>query len=342
MLWVMIFALLSFALSACESRSASAAYPAWRSATPARAAADIPRTGTATPTRTSLAARTITAETTAAKTPTRTAPATASPGATATAEAPAGTIYHPPGNVTVPILLYHNVSNRGSTNYVARPADFRAQMKYLHDSGYETITISELSGVIREGGYLPEKPVVITFDDGYLGVHENAFPILEEFGFNAVVYIIAGTIDSDKSYGYLQKTHIDDLVAAGWEIGSHSISHSSLKTTTLGLRSEIEKSKVELEEKLGVEIRSFSYPYNITNDWIKSRVEAYGYDSAVGVNVFVIHKPERLYFLSRREVARTTTMREFQALLVPGQYELNLEKALEADSDGLQTPLPGR
>jgi peptidoglycan/xylan/chitin deacetylase (PgdA/CDA1 family) len=242
-----------------------------------------------------------------------------------TPTAPPGSVYYPPGRINVPILLYHNVSNRGSTRYIVRTAQFRAQMKALHTEGYQTITISQLADVIRSGGYLPEKPVVITFDDGYLSVHQNAFPILEEFGFQAVVYIISGTVATDKSYGYMQKAEVDDLVAAGWEIGSHSISHSSLKATPLGLRSEIEKSKQELEEKLDVEIRSFSYPYNITNDSIKGLVETYGYESAVGVDLFVIHSPDRLYFLSRREVYSSTTIKEFNGLLIPGKYETATE-----------------
>jgi peptidoglycan/xylan/chitin deacetylase (PgdA/CDA1 family) len=330
MWWLAILIMAGLIISGCESRSAFAAPNLEISRTPTRAATMA------------LAAQTSTTAPTKTATPMPTITATARPSITSSATIPAGYRYHPPGSVSVPILLYHNVSNRGSTNYVIRPANFHAQMKFLFDAGYQTVTVSQLASVIRDGGYLPENAVVITFDDGYLGVHENAFPILEAFGFNAVVYIISGTVATDRSYGYLQKEQVDELVAAGWEIGSHSISHSSLKTTALGLRNEIEKSKAELEEKLGIEIRSFSYPYNITNDWIKSRVEEYGYNSAVGVDSFVIHKPERLYFLSRREVFRITTMREFQALLVPSKYELNLENELMSDAETLLTPGPAR
>jgi peptidoglycan/xylan/chitin deacetylase (PgdA/CDA1 family) len=211
--------------------------------------------------------------------------------------------------------MYHNVSDKGSTPYVLRVTDFRAQMQYLSEAGYETVTVSELASVIRNGGYLPPKPVVITFDDGFLGVYQNALPVLEEYGFRGVVYLISGTVGTDLSYGYLQEEEILALAERGWEIGSHSISHSNLKTTSLGLRNEVEGSREYLEERLDLPIRSFAYPYNVANAWIRQRVEEYGYDSAVGVDIFNSHPPERLFFLSRRAVLRGTSAREFRALL---------------------------
>jgi peptidoglycan/xylan/chitin deacetylase (PgdA/CDA1 family) len=318
---ILIMLLAGISLASCQARRAGAAFPPEAHLLPTREAAS-----TRAP---SLTAEVTLKQPAAAASPART-PSPVSATYTPTPQIPEGYIYHPPGQVVVPILLYHNISDRGSTRYIVRPAQFRAQMKHLRGAGYQSITISHLAGVIRTGGYLPEKPVVITFDDGYLGVHQNALPILEEYGFQAVVYIISGTVATDRSYGYLQKAEIDDLDAAGWEIGSHSISHSSLKNTKLGLRSEIEQSKLDLEEKLGVEIRPFSYPYNIANESIRQQVEAYEYESAVGVDLFVTHSPERLYFLSRREVFRTTTMKEFGQLLVPGAYEVTPAPTLTA------------
>lgn len=259
-------------------------------------------------------------------TPTLTTEATGSPSSTAavtvTATIPAnpttpeGYVYHPAGPVYAPILMYHRVTDQApALRYAVTVDNFRAQMQRLADAGYQTITVSELTNVIREGGTLPAKPVVITFDDGFLDVYENAFPIMQELGFTATMYIITGTLGTDKAYGYVQEEELRALANAGWEIGSHSISHSDLKTTHLGMRNEAEKSKQELEEKLGLPIRSFAYPYASANDWIEEQMAKYGYDSAMGVGIINRHSPESLYFLSRREVYNNTTLREFDDLL---------------------------
>jgi peptidoglycan/xylan/chitin deacetylase (PgdA/CDA1 family) len=225
------------------------------------------------------------------------------------------------GMAKVPILLYHNIQEKGSSPYIVRPAEFRAQMQALHEAGYQTVTISRLADVLRGGGSLPEKTVVITFDDGYESVYLNAYPILEEFGFQGVVFVIANTLEKDKSYGYLKQSQLRELLRRDWEIGSHSISHHNLKTTPLGLRNEIEGSKQILEEAIGAPVTTFAYPYNISNAWIRERVEEYGYEAAVGVDIFVRQTADRLYFLSRREVQRDTRLTAFLALLEPGAYE---------------------
>ncbi len=231
-------------------------------------------------------------------------------------------VFVPAGRVTVPILLYHHVSNLGDGRYVVRSADFRAQMAYLAQAGYQTISISQLAQTIRTGAYLPRKPIVLTFDDGYADTYQNAFPILEEFGFKGVAYIITRTLEPDQSYGYMQEDELKVLVKAGWEIGSHSISHSDLrKNPKLGLGTEIEQSRKDLESRLGVPVRSFSYPFGSANAWIEDRMADYGYDSAVGLDILVSHTPKRLYYLSRREVSRDLKLKEFRALLTPGSVE---------------------
>jgi peptidoglycan/xylan/chitin deacetylase (PgdA/CDA1 family) len=248
-------------------------------------------------------------------------PASPSPFPTATATptptVPEGMIYQPTGPVAAPILLYHRVSNRApASRYAVRVETFRAQMIILANAGFQTITVSQLADIIRNGGYMPEKTIVITFDDGFLDVYENAFPILQEFGFTATFYVITGTLDSDKSYGYAQKSQLEDLMTAGWEIASHSISHTNLKTAYSGHRNEMENSKFMLEEMLGVPIRSFAYPFAAADQRTRDRAREFGYESAVGVGLGALHTSDDLYFLSRREVYNNTSLNEFQRLLI--------------------------
>lgn len=244
-----------------------------------------------------------------------------SPDRTATGK-PTGTplpgdgIHYDPGSrITVPILLYHHISDDGEDRYIIPIAAFRKQMKYLSENGYQTILISDLAAVIRDGGTLPAKPVVLTFDDGYLDTYENAFPIVKETGFHGVAYVITSTIGTKISYGYMQEDELKALHDAGWEIGSHSISHTDVKTSKLGMRNEIEKSRTDLEELLGFPIRSFSYPFGLANEWIEGQMEKYGYDTAVGLGTLITHSPKSLYYLSRREVERDFSLKDFAGLL---------------------------
>jgi hypothetical protein len=250
---------------------------------------------------------------------------TASP--TPSAPAPTGNPSPDPGRLLVPVLLYHHVSDAGKTRYFVPVAQFKAQMKLLADEGYQSISISQLAGALRDGSDLPEKPVVLTFDDGYEDIYENAFPILSQYHFTGVAYIITGTLGTKLSYGYMQAPELKELAAAGWEIGSHSISHTDLKTSKLGMGTELRQSREDLEALLGVPVHSFSYPFGSATAWVQGQVKNYGYNSAVGLGITVTHTRQQLYYLSRREVYHSLTLKDFQDLLTPGKVE-QMELAL--------------
>ena len=106
-------------------------------------------------------------------------------------------VWTAPGDVITPILLYHHVSDAGNgIRYYVSNADFRAQMQALHDWGYNSITVSELVDVLIHGGELPNRPVVITFDDGNIDVYQNAFPMMHALGFVGTFYIVANRLQS--------------------------------------------------------------------------------------------------------------------------------------------------
>lgn len=105
------------------------------------------------------------------------------------------TVVHEPGIITVPILLYHHISETIDTQYNVHPDRFAEQMKWLYDRGYSTISVGDLAHVIRDGGTLHARPVILTFDDGYRDVYENAYPILQQYGFFATFYIIGETVN---------------------------------------------------------------------------------------------------------------------------------------------------
>lgn len=212
--------------------------------------------------------------------------------------------------VTVPILLYHSIPGSNSTNdrYAVSVEKFEEQMKQLRDWGYTTITIQELVGHVRKGSVLPRRPIVITFDDGYQNVFENAFPIMERYGFSGTVYIVANRLESD---GFMGKKELKELIENGWEVGSHGMTHTELTQNHALVRSEILQSRLDLNKALGIKVFSFAYPFGSLDWYISNKVLDYGYFAAVGVGNLSAHSAGTVYNLSRREVEGDSTLDEF-------------------------------
>lgn len=215
--------------------------------------------------------------------------------------------------VTVPILLYHNITKENSSKnrYVVAEEDFSAQMERLKYWGYSSITIEDLVDHLNKGHPLPHRPVVISFDDGYLEVYENAFPIMERYGFFGTVYIVANRLHSD---GFLQEDELKVLLDNGWEVGSHGMSHTELTQNHELVRDEILQSRLDIEDALGIKIYSFAYPFG-TSDWyVLNKVLDYGYRAAVGVGNISKHSNGTVYNLSRREIQGGFDLDAFAAL----------------------------
>src|SRR5919109_1954588 len=129
-----------------------------------------------------------------------------------------------PGEIIVPILLYHHIgfSLKDENIYYVSPATFDEQMSLLYQWGYQTISLELLVRAIKEGALLPPKPVLLTFDDGSETTYTTALPIMQRYKFTGASYIV---------YNYVGITHhmnieqIRALYSAGWEIGSHALSH---------------------------------------------------------------------------------------------------------------------
>ena len=160
---------------------------------------------TVIPTDTATLPPTLTA--TASLTPTLTLTPSPSPTATTTRVAQG------PGIVNIPILLYHHVQN---TDYYSRyrvpPENFEQQMKLLHDWEYTTITTDMLVQAITKGAALPSRPILITFDDGDVDVFENAFPIMQKYGFTGVFYLVANYVGQPD---YISVAQIKEMTRRG-------------------------------------------------------------------------------------------------------------------------------
>lgn len=257
----------------------------------------------------------VTAAPTAAPTETPTVPPSETPLPSFT---PTLTAYpRGPGEITIPILLYHHIgiSTQGDNVYYVSPDVFDRQMNLLYQWGYRTISVELLAKAIREGAELPTKPILLTFDDGSETVYTTALPIMQKYGFTGTSYIIYNNMWVPR---YMNADQIRALYAAGWEIGSHGLSHTDLPTHPARQESEIVSSRRKLESRLGVPILSFAYPYGTYDKDSLYYVHFAGYIAAMGLGEETLQSDKNLFYLYRRPVQGTDDLISF-ALFLPWQ-----------------------
>jgi peptidoglycan/xylan/chitin deacetylase (PgdA/CDA1 family) len=195
---------------------------------------------------------------------------------------------------------------------IVTPENFEQQMNALKDWGYNAIPISLLVKAITKGTELPLHPVVITFDDGDVSVFKNAFPIMKRFGFVGVVYIVGNRLEAD---GFMHPDQIKKLASRGWEVGSHSMTHTDLTFDHEALRHELADSKRLLEEKVGVHVDSFAYPFATIDPVTAQKAYEIGYTNAVGVGTFYTNDKYVLYYLNRLEIRYDYTLEKIASIL---------------------------
>ena len=254
---------------------------------------------------------TITATIQPTLSPTETLTATTQPSPTPTE----AWIIQGPGDVTVPIILYHRIDySPTDSRYYVTPEKFEEQMKLLHDWGYTSITASMLIQAIHTGTELPPRPFLFTVDDGNMDNYTSMFPIMQKYGFTGTLYIVGNYIGAD---GYMDVDEILEMHEAGWEVGSHSMNHLDLtKLEPDVLRSEIVGSRAFLQEKLGVPILTFAYPFGLRNDSATDYVKFAGYIGAMGASGYTPSQGEwNLFYLQRAEIKGNEDAKTFTRFL---------------------------
>ncbi|MET9829958.1 polysaccharide deacetylase family protein [Streptomyces sp. NPDC006385] len=224
----------------------------------------------------------------------------------------------------VPILMYHAVSsapNDATRDLSVTPEAFAEQMALIGDLGLTPVTTADLAARWRSGGPLPERPVLITFDDGYEGVHRHALPVLAKHRFAATVFVSTGWLKGPHDTGGGLDTMLDwdqvrELAEADVEIGGHSHTHPQLDQLPDGrLRSELILCKEIISDQLGTAPASFAYPYGYSSRRVREAVRETGYAQALAVNNGLARRRQGPYALTRLTVRRTTGVEEFRRMV---------------------------
>lgn len=179
----------------------------------------------------------------------------------------------------IPILMYHHVADQSGWLFV-RKDYFLEQMNYLANKGYTTVTLPEVVETLAVGKPLPQKPVVLTFDDGYRDFYENAYPVLKSLNFKATIFVISQHVGGS---AYLNWSQLLEMQSSGLiTIGDHTLSHPSLPPLSEEkLKDEIISAKNILEQNLGGVINVFAYPYGNANGLAEKILREGGFLAAV-------------------------------------------------------------
>ena len=184
----------------------------------------------------------------------------------------------------IPVLLYHYVGAE-APDYpylnVATP-EFSRQMKELRERGYRSVSLGDLTAYMQGSPVkLPEKPVLITFDDGYEDNYTQAFPVLKQEGFRAAIFMVQSNFNRKNRLSVQQ---IQEMEQAGIEIGSHTRSHPNLtKLAASALEQEVGQSRRGVERLAGRPIDYFAYPGGFYNLEVLEKTAQSGYAGAFTV-----------------------------------------------------------
>lgn len=229
--------------------------------------------------------------------------------------------------IDVPIIMYHSIlkDSSRSNKYTVTPAVLEEDLKYIKDKGYTTVTISDLISYVYDDSPLPEKPIVLTFDDGHYNNYGYLFPLLEKYDMKAVISIVGSytdkfteTDEANLNYSYLRWKDIKELMDTGRiEFQNHTYNLHSNTGKRIGtkkikgetdehyksiLKDDILKLQQEFEENTIYTPKCFTYPFGGISNASLDIIKELGFKASLsceqGINKLT-KNPNSLYLLKR-------------------------------------------
>ena len=229
----------------------------------------------------------------------------------------------------VPVLCYHQIrewrasDSKVARDYIVPPAVFRQQIKMLADSGYHSILPDQLVDYLKYGTPLPEKPVMLTFDDTDLSQYTDALPELDKAGFKGVFFIMTVSLNRP---GYMSREQVKALSDQGHVIGSHTWDHQNVKKLKeeKEWQTQIEKPNRQLQEITGKQVKYFAYPFGLWDPHSVGEIKKRGFTAAFQLSI------------KRDDQEPMFTIRR---IIVPGQWSINgFDRAIKSSFQGIKKP----
>jgi len=232
-----------------------------------------------------------------------------------------------------PILMYHAIgsSHEPASPYVL-PADrFAAQMTWLKKMGYHPISLKQFLACQHECRPIPVRSVVITFDDGYADNYTHAYPVLQKHNIPATIFLVSGYIGLTNEWDEMKWlarrplmswAQVISLVQQGIQFGAHTCTHPLLTAVSpTQAEEEIAVSRRQLEERLGIPIDLFAYPYGEYDPTIQTMVQQAGFAASCTVDVGLNTLITPAFSLRRAEIQGTDSLARFWLALWLGDAE---------------------
>ncbi len=230
---------------------------------------------------------------------------------------------------TVPILMYHSLSRQareGFRLFTVAPEAFAEQMDYIQAQGYSVLSVTQYITLLKQRREaLPERPLIITFDDGFADFYMHALPILRDHHFPATLYITTSFIGGKSQWLWkegeaerpiLSWEQIQEIHRSGIECGAHSHTHPQLDLLPLQqVKQEVIRSKELLEDHLQQAVHSFAYPHGHHTAMVQQIVRGAGFSSACAVKYQMCRENDDHFALPRLLIGPDTTIAEFARLL---------------------------
>jgi peptidoglycan/xylan/chitin deacetylase (PgdA/CDA1 family) len=222
--------------------------------------------------------------------------------------------------------MYHQITDGKPIDiHAVSQKAFSAQLNWLHEQGYQSVSLKDLlNGRNKNKTKSPSRQFAITFDDGYLDCFTNALPILEEFGFQATIFLVVNQIGRvnnwDQGDGLvgaplLDWNHIQEMITSGMSFGVHTSTHPDL--TAISSKQaiiEIQDSRLKLEQQLQKPVLTFSYPYSRYNKEVMELVSQSGYELACTYIPHYVGGPGKSrYEMNRTGILATDSIEDFAA-----------------------------
>jgi peptidoglycan/xylan/chitin deacetylase (PgdA/CDA1 family) len=219
-------------------------------------------------------------------------------------------------NAKVPILMYHSISvppKGASLGELFLPtANFKEQMAYLSDQGYEAVTLDQLWSAWQGKGPLPEKPIVLSFDDGYETQYAHAAPVLKQLGWPGVLNLKLLSLEQ----GEMTPKMVNSMIGDGWEVDSHTINHLDVSTLSgTQLQHEVGDSRTMLQKQFGIPVNFFCYPAGKFDPASIAAVKAAGYLGATTVEPGAASPDDNPYELPRVRIEGSDSLDAFKQKL---------------------------
>jgi peptidoglycan/xylan/chitin deacetylase (PgdA/CDA1 family) len=222
----------------------------------------------------------------------------------------------------VPILMYHYISDPPPGSDQLRrslsvtPVNLDAQMNYLRQAGYQTVTLDDLYDHLTQGKPLPGKPIILTFDDGYVDAYTFALPILQKYGFVGTFFILTGPADRYGDGAYLNWAQISMMSEAGMDMELHSREHVDLRNRPNDfLVYQIAGGRDSLAARAGRPVHWFAYPSGLYDDAVVRVLKSAGFRGAVTTAPGRTHTASGLFDLQRVRIFGPGALQVFKQIV---------------------------